>query len=170
MRASLRTIAAGGLLLLLGDGPPECLAQAVGFAPIPGVIPDGVSLTATPAVSHDRRYVRLSVNPTFSTVTGFQSFPVPAAVGGGGGGAGGAGGLVGFGTMGGAVDGVGPGPGPSAADWAQRPGSGSGAGPSSFASSFAQFLDAPPDRPASPRRAPAKRAPAPAARRKTTRR
>jgi general secretion pathway protein D len=41
-------------------------------------------LSVTPVVSADRRYVRLSLAPNFQTIDGLQSFPVPAAVGGGG--------------------------------------------------------------------------------------
>ncbi len=71
-------------------------AQAVGFQPNVGLIPDGVNLSATPAVSADRRYVRLSLNANFSTINGFSNFPVAGAVGGGGGGGGGGlGGLLG---------------------------------------------------------------------------
>ena len=44
-------------------------------------------MTVTPAVSADRRYVRLSVNPFFNDVNGFTSFTTPlGAVGGAGGG------------------------------------------------------------------------------------
>ncbi|MDX2038576.1 MAG: type II secretory pathway, component PulD, partial [Isosphaeraceae bacterium] len=57
---------------------------AVAFTPTPGQLPDGVFLSVTPVVSADRRYVRLSLAPTFTTVTGLATFPVPAAVGGGG--------------------------------------------------------------------------------------
>ena len=42
-------------------------------------------MTVTPAVSADRRYVRLSVNPYFNAVNGFSTFTTPlGAVGGGG--------------------------------------------------------------------------------------
>ena len=66
-------------------------AQAVAFAPTVGTIPDGVSLNAVPAVSADRRYVRLSVNANFTTVNSIQNFGIPFAVSGlnsGGGGSG----------------------------------------------------------------------------------
>ncbi|MFO0887659.1 MAG: hypothetical protein U0790_00785, partial [Isosphaeraceae bacterium] len=57
---------------------------AVAFTPIPAQIFDGVQLTVMPVVSADRRYVRLTMAPFFSTIDGFDNFPVPAAVGGGG--------------------------------------------------------------------------------------
>lgn len=87
MRGARDWYAAVGLLGLLGC-PGRAEAQAIGFAPQPASISDGVSLSATPAVSADRRYVRLSLGVGFQTVDGFQTFPVPAAVGGGGGGGG----------------------------------------------------------------------------------
>ncbi len=83
-------------------GPRGAEAQAIAFAPTVATIPDGVSLNAIPVVSADRRYVRLSVNPSFQVVNSIQSFPIPFAVSGlgsgggaGGGGAGGAGGGAG---------------------------------------------------------------------------
>ncbi len=57
---------------------------AVAFTPIPQQIFDGVQLSVLPVVSADRRYVRLTMAPFFSTIDGFDTFPVPAAVGGGG--------------------------------------------------------------------------------------
>src|SRR5262249_29152570 len=43
----------------------------------------GQTMTVTPAVTPDRRYVRLSVNAYFNVLNGFQSFTTPlAAVGG----------------------------------------------------------------------------------------
>lgn len=60
---------------------------AVAIVPQVGMIPDGVGLGVTPAVSADRRYVRLSVGFGSSTVQGFQDITFPAgAVGGSGGG------------------------------------------------------------------------------------
>jgi hypothetical protein len=86
---------------------------AVAFQPTIGFVPDGVILNVTPAVSADRRYVRLSVNPYFNTINGFTTYSSPlAAVGGvgfagmngvmGGGGAGVGGGGAGIGGGGGA--------------------------------------------------------------------
>ena len=57
---------------------------AVAFNPNPQPLNDGVTLSVTPVVSADRRYVRLSLAPNFQTINGLQSFPVTAAVGGGG--------------------------------------------------------------------------------------
>ena len=56
----------------------------VAFAPTPAAINDGVFLQVTPIVSADRRYVRMTLTPNFTTVEGFATFVVPAAVGGGG--------------------------------------------------------------------------------------
>ena len=64
---------------------PSVSAGAVAFTPIIGQLPDGVTLSVTPVVSADRRYVRLSLAPVFSTVTDLTSQAFPgAAVGGGG--------------------------------------------------------------------------------------
>jgi hypothetical protein len=94
-----------GLFMVSG----QAKGQAVAFQPTPGAVLDGVSLNATPVVSADRRYVRLSLSPLFQSVEGFQTFPVPAAIAGGGnggglggGGLGGLGGGLGAGGLGGA--------------------------------------------------------------------
>ena len=83
MRVAGMGLAAFALLAVL-TAPGRAEAQAVAFAPSVGSIPDGISLSATPVVSADRRYVRIGVSPMFQTINGFQTFPVPAAVGGGG--------------------------------------------------------------------------------------
>lgn len=57
---------------------------SVAFTPQVQTFPDGVQLFVTPVVSADRRYVRLSLSPVFTTFLGFDNFSVPAAVGGGG--------------------------------------------------------------------------------------
>ena len=57
---------------------------AIAFNPTPAPLNDGVTLSVTPVVSADRRYVRLSLAPNFQTINGLQSFPVAGAVGGGG--------------------------------------------------------------------------------------
>ncbi len=58
---------------------------SVAFQPVISQVPDGVTLSVTPVVSHDRRYVRLSINPNFITFRRFESFNIPGgAVGGGG--------------------------------------------------------------------------------------
>jgi type II secretory pathway component GspD/PulD (secretin)/tetratricopeptide (TPR) repeat protein len=55
-------------------------AGSVAFLPTPAPLLDGVFLSVTPVVSSDRRYVRLTMSPTFQTFAEFQTFPVPAAV------------------------------------------------------------------------------------------
>jgi hypothetical protein len=107
MRVARSCVAASALLALLAMAPGRAKAQnAAAFAPGVGTIPDGVSLSVTPAVSADRRYVRLSVQPYFSTIDGFQTLIFPAgAVGGAGGIGGGGGGGQGFrSVMGGPAD------------------------------------------------------------------
>jgi len=69
-------------------GPRRAEAQAVAFQPNVATIPDGLSLDALPAVSADRRYVRLSLNPSFQTVNGFTNVAIPFAVSGQGSGTG----------------------------------------------------------------------------------
>ena len=71
--------AVGGAGLVLAGSPPQAKAQAVGFAPVIGSAPEGIAMGVTPVVSADRRYVRLSVGATFSTVDGFQNYTSPSA-------------------------------------------------------------------------------------------
>jgi hypothetical protein len=107
MSGSRPWIVAAGLLTLVA---PSARGQ-VAFAPQVGSFPNGVVMSATPAVSFDRRYVRLGMNPQFTVLEGIDPFLVPAAVssgpggglGGGGGGAGG--GVVGFAGMNGPIAG-----------------------------------------------------------------
>jgi hypothetical protein len=101
-------IAAAGLLILIA---PSARGQ-VAFAPQVGSFPNGVVMSATPAVSFDRRYVRLGMNPQFTVLEGIDPFLIPAAVSGGpggglggGGGGGGAGGVVGLAGMNGPIAG-----------------------------------------------------------------
>jgi hypothetical protein len=87
---------------------------AVAFQPTIATFPDGVILNAYPVVSHDRRYVRLGVEPQFITLEEFNTFIIPGAVSGGGlggigGGLGGIGGGLGGGFGGGLGGGVGGG-------------------------------------------------------------
>ncbi len=92
MRDARAWFAAVGLLGML-VAPGRAMAQgAVAFAPQVGSVADGIGMGVTPVVSADRRYVRLSIGVGSSTVDGFQSIGIPAAVGGGGGVAGGGGG------------------------------------------------------------------------------
>lgn len=95
-----------GLLLLVAPlFEADASAQAVGFQPVTAPLPSGVGLNVAPAVSADRRYVRLGVNAGFNDIKGFTNFTVPAAVGGGAAGmngplGGAAGGVMGQGVMG----------------------------------------------------------------------
>jgi len=77
-------LAALGLAALLA---PSAKAQAVAFQPVIGSFPNGVMMSATPVVSADRRYVRLTMNPQFTALNGFDTAVVPGAVSGGPGGA-----------------------------------------------------------------------------------
>lgn len=63
---------------------PVVGAGAVAFQPSIGSFADGVQLLVTPVVSADRRYVRMTMAPIFQTLQGFDTFTIPAAVGGGG--------------------------------------------------------------------------------------
>lgn len=47
---------------------------AVGYSPVIGIIPEGTSLTAGAVVSPDRRYVRLSLQPSYSNITDVFTF------------------------------------------------------------------------------------------------
>jgi hypothetical protein len=104
-------IAAGlGLILVAGHGfEPVARGQAIAYTPQVGFVPNGSTLSVTPAVSADRRYVRLTVNPYFNTVNGFTNYTAPlGAVGGGGaGGFAGMNGLIGGGgNVGGGMGGA----------------------------------------------------------------
>jgi hypothetical protein len=77
---------------------------AVAYQPVIGFVPNGVAVEVTPAISADRRYVRLGVNPYFITANGFTTYQSQlAAVGG-----------TGFAGMNGAIGGVGAGMGSGA--------------------------------------------------------
>ena len=81
-------------------------AQAVAYTPQVSSILNGAALQATPVVSADRRYVRMTLTPYFNTVNGFTTYTAPlAAVSGGGAGSigGGLGGAGGGGGLGGAA-------------------------------------------------------------------
>jgi hypothetical protein len=94
-------LVAVGLLALF---VPHARAQVIAYQPVINSIPDGAILNVTPVVTADRRYVRLTVSPFFSTFDGFQNFVIPGAVTGGnglGGGLGGLGGGLGGGGLGG---------------------------------------------------------------------
>ena len=59
-------------------------AQAVAFQPVVTPFPSGVTLDVTPTVSADRRYVRMGIGVSFTSLLGFDTYSVPAAVSGGG--------------------------------------------------------------------------------------
>nr|ADY58456.1 type II and III secretion system protein [Rubinisphaera brasiliensis DSM 5305] len=88
---------------------PSVSVFNVGFQPQISFISEGVSLTVQAVISADRRYVRLSVLPTFTNITDVQTFTVQGGIGGQGGGAGGIGGQGGFGGQGGGFGGQGGG-------------------------------------------------------------
>ncbi len=148
MRSTTRVCALAlvGLLALANQGFENPVrGQAVGFQPVVGSFPSGTTLNVTPAVTADRRYVRMSVNPFFNDLLGFDTFPVPAAVTGGAGmnGALGGGGGIGGGGAGGAGGGgfraAGLGP---LMPRAAGGGGGPAGGTAGFASDpFAQALD-----------------------------
>jgi len=102
-----------GLIMAFGWGFNSAARgqSAIAFVPGIGAIPSGATMTVTPAVSADRRYVRLTVDAFFNSLNGFSTFNVPAAVSGGGfGGFGGGGfGGVGGGGFGGMNGVIGPG-------------------------------------------------------------
>jgi hypothetical protein len=87
-----------------GHMPAGAFTGAIGFQPIIGIIPEGISLTTTAVVSADRRYVRINVNPQFNTLIDLFTFSFQ---GGGGGNQGG--GNQGGGNQGGGNQGGGPG-------------------------------------------------------------
>lgn len=114
--------------LVIGQ-TPNVAPGAVGFQPTVQPFPDGVSLFVTGVVSADRRYVRLSMSPSFTQIIDVQTFTNVNAggagiqggqggfggggggFGGGGGGfgGGGGGGQFGFGGIGGGFGGGGQG-------------------------------------------------------------
>ena len=110
-----------GLVTVCVQCPGADTFGQVAFTPTIGLAPTGQTMTVTPVVTPDRRYVRLSVNPFFNVINGFSTFTTPlGAVSGAGGVGGGAGGLGGGGLggagglgggAGGGLRGVGLGPG-----------------------------------------------------------
>ncbi len=58
---------------------------AIAFAPSIASFPNGVTLSVTPVVSADRRYVRMTLSPVFTALEGFTNITTSlGAVGGGG--------------------------------------------------------------------------------------
>lgn len=54
--------------------PNFFMRGAVGYQPIIITLPEGVNMSATAVVSHDRRYVRVSAQPLFSTIPRVNTF------------------------------------------------------------------------------------------------
>jgi hypothetical protein len=77
------------ILIIQGFGTPARGQGAVAFDPIVAPAFSGETLTVTPAVSPDRRYVRLSVNAYFQAINGFTNVTSSLGAVSGGGGAGG---------------------------------------------------------------------------------
>jgi hypothetical protein len=104
------TACAAGLLTILALAPTTARGQgAIAFQPVPAPIFDGANLGVTPAVSADRRYVRIGVNAGFQTVNGFTTLNIPVgAVSGGPGGFAGMNGPIGGGGGHGGAGGLGP--------------------------------------------------------------
>ncbi len=101
-KGCLRVLLAGFLIVASFCTEGSAWGQAIGFVPTPAPFPSGSILNVTPAVSADRRYVRLGIDVTFSQLIGFTTYNVPAAVSGGGAGMlGPLGGLGGAGATGG---------------------------------------------------------------------
>jgi hypothetical protein len=83
-----------GLFTLLAGFQAPVHAQ-IAYIPDIGAVPTGATMTVTPAVSADRRYVRLGVNAFFNDLNFFSTFSFPGgAVGGGNFGGGGFGGIA----------------------------------------------------------------------------
>lgn len=107
---------ATAILGLAVAAPVPSVRGQVAFQPTVSSFPDGVTLGVTPVVSADRRYVRMGINPVFTGLQGFDSYSVPAAVGGFGGmpaGLNGVGGGGGGGRGGGGMPSVGLGMNPT---------------------------------------------------------
>ena len=81
---ALATIVNAELQWYIAALTPVVGPGSVAFVPTPAPLPNGVILTVTPVVSADRRYVRMTLSPTFNTIDGFTTIQVPAAVGGSG--------------------------------------------------------------------------------------
>lgn len=123
MTAISRMWKAAAIGLVVGSGAwfnDSARGQVVAFQPQVGAILNGAAMQVTPAVSADRRYVRVSVDAYFNTVNGFTTYTAPlgavsgggiGSIGGGGGGGIGGGSIGGIGGGGGAVGGGGLGAG-----------------------------------------------------------
>src|SRR3954452_11167661 len=85
MRMTKKLFAVVGMWIALGPWSGSTVrAQAVAFQPVVTPFPSGVGLDVTPSVSADRRYVRMGIGVSFTTLLGFDTYSAPAAVSGGG--------------------------------------------------------------------------------------
>jgi hypothetical protein len=66
-----RQVGGGGFV---GGVTPAVGVGAVGFQPTVTIIPEGITLNAQAVVSPDRRYVRLTLNPSFNDVIDVLTF------------------------------------------------------------------------------------------------
>jgi hypothetical protein len=99
--AVARRLQQGGLPFFGGRG-------AVGFMPVISTLPEGTNMSAIAVVSADRRYVRVSPTPLFSTIPEVNTFNFASGQGGQQGGGLGGGGLGGgLGGLGGGLGGGG---------------------------------------------------------------
>ena len=79
------TIVSGTLQYYVSSIQPIIGPGAVAYTPNVSAINSGVMLLVTPVVSADRRYVRMTLTPTFNTVNGFSTYSAQTgAVGGSG--------------------------------------------------------------------------------------
>jgi hypothetical protein len=108
-----RVVAALALIVAPGAWFQSGARGQIAFTPNVSAILNGSALTAAPVVSPDRRYVRMTLTPTFNTVNGFTTYTAQVGavggagfggggvIGGGGGGLAGMGGVIGGPGMGG---------------------------------------------------------------------
>lgn len=74
----------GGVLRqvpFVGGGNVVPAGGVVGFQPVIQIVPEGTQLYARAAISPDRRYVRIAVNPVFSTITSVFNFTFAGGAG-----------------------------------------------------------------------------------------
>jgi hypothetical protein len=62
-------------------GPNGALVANVGFQPVIALVPSGVQMSALALVSADRRYVRITTSPLFTSLTDVFTFSFTGAIG-----------------------------------------------------------------------------------------
>jgi hypothetical protein len=93
MMSATKTMTGFALLVCTLVGGVQSSARAqIAYIPEVGFVPTGATMTVTPVVSADRRYVRLSVNAFFNNLNFFSTFSFPGGAVSGGQNFGGAGG------------------------------------------------------------------------------